>query len=96
MYPIQIISKLLHQNCKISQILQKEWGNMSLPPFPLLYSLYTYGSVAVSDSTSMIKFADDTVMVRLISDNIKKVYWRRLGTWRTGAREQLSPKHQQG
>ncbi|KAK3568316.1 hypothetical protein QTP86_003925 [Hemibagrus guttatus] len=36
---------------------------------PLLYSLYTYDHVATTNSTTIIKFADDTVVVGLISDN---------------------------
>ncbi len=41
---------------------------------PLLYSLYSYDCVATSDSTTIIKFADDTVVVGLISDNDKRAY----------------------
>ncbi|XP_044068938.1 uncharacterized protein LOC122883900 [Siniperca chuatsi] len=40
---------------------------------PLLYSLYTHDCVATSDSTT-IKFAVDTLVVGLISDNKEKVY----------------------
>lgn len=51
---------------------------------PLLYSLYTYDCVATSDTTSIVKFADDTVVVGLISDNIETAYLeeiRNLETW---------------
>ncbi|KAK3546540.1 hypothetical protein QTP70_026526 [Hemibagrus guttatus] len=41
---------------------------------PLLYSLYTYDCVATTNSTTVIKFADDTVVVRLISDNNETAY----------------------
>lgn len=51
---------------------------------PLLYSLYTYDCVATSDSTTIIKFADDTVVVGLISDNDERAYLqeiKRLENW---------------
>ncbi|KAI5630012.1 gastrula zinc finger protein XlCGF28.1-like [Silurus asotus] len=41
---------------------------------PLLYSLYTYDCVATSNSTTIIKFADDTVVVGLISNNDETAY----------------------
>ncbi|KAF7696798.1 hypothetical protein HF521_005216, partial [Silurus meridionalis] len=41
---------------------------------PLLYSLYTYDCVATSTSTTIIKFADDTVVVGLISNNDETAY----------------------
>ncbi|XP_060746157.1 uncharacterized protein LOC132859425 [Tachysurus vachellii] len=50
---------LLHQGCVLS---------------PLLYSLYTYDYVANSKSTTIIKFADDTVVVGLISNNDETAY----------------------
>ncbi|KAI5103598.1 gastrula zinc finger protein XlCGF28.1-like [Silurus meridionalis] len=40
----------------------------------LLYSLYTYDCVASSNSTTIIKFADDTVVVGLISNNDETDY----------------------
>ncbi|XP_070400499.1 uncharacterized protein [Nothobranchius furzeri] len=51
---------------------------------PLLYSLYTYDCVASTSSTTIIKFADDTVVVGLISDNNEAAYLkeiRNLETW---------------
>ncbi|KAK1803582.1 hypothetical protein P4O66_020996 [Electrophorus voltai] len=36
---------------------------------PLLYSLYTYDCAATSSSIIIVKFADDTVVMGLISDN---------------------------
>ena len=36
---------------------------------PLLYSLFTHDCVAKQDSNTIIKFADDTTAVGLISDN---------------------------
>ncbi|KAK1792437.1 hypothetical protein P4O66_012386 [Electrophorus voltai] len=41
---------------------------------PLLYSLYTYDCVATSSSTTIVKFADDTVIMGLISDNNERAY----------------------
>ncbi|KAF7702421.1 hypothetical protein HF521_001704, partial [Silurus meridionalis] len=41
---------------------------------PLLYTLYTYDCVATSNSTTIIKFADDTVVVGLISNNNETAY----------------------
>ncbi|KAK1788609.1 hypothetical protein P4O66_002686 [Electrophorus voltai] len=40
----------------------------------LLYSLYTYDCVATSSSTIFVKFADDTVIIGLISDNDERAY----------------------
>ncbi|KAK3526119.1 hypothetical protein QTP70_016099, partial [Hemibagrus guttatus] len=51
---------------------------------PLLYSLYTYDCMATTNSTTIIKFADDTVVVRLISDNNEMAYLeevRNLENW---------------
>ncbi|KAK3514234.1 hypothetical protein QTP70_010408 [Hemibagrus guttatus] len=51
---------------------------------PLLYSLYTYDCVATSNSTTIIKFADNTVVVGLISANNETVYLeeiRNLENW---------------
>ncbi|KAK3553187.1 hypothetical protein QTP86_031764, partial [Hemibagrus guttatus] len=51
---------------------------------PLLYSLHTYDCVATTNSTTIIKFADDTVVVGLISDNNETAYLediRNLENW---------------
>ncbi|KAK3566444.1 hypothetical protein QTP86_033288 [Hemibagrus guttatus] len=51
---------------------------------PLLYSLYTYDCVATTNSTTITKFADDTVVVGLISDNNETAYLeevRNLENW---------------
>ncbi|KAK3568194.1 hypothetical protein QTP86_000232 [Hemibagrus guttatus] len=51
---------------------------------PLLYSLHTYDCVASTNSTTVIKFANDTVVVRLISDNNETAYLeeiRNLENW---------------
>lgn len=41
---------------------------------PLLYSLYTHDCVATSDSTVLLKFADDTAVVGLISHYDETAY----------------------
>ncbi|KAK1793021.1 hypothetical protein P4O66_001729 [Electrophorus voltai] len=41
---------------------------------PLLYSLYTYDCTATSSSTIIVKFADDTIVMGLISDNDERAY----------------------
>ena len=41
---------------------------------PLLYSLFTHDCVAAHDSNTIIKFADDTMVVGLITDNDEIAY----------------------
>ncbi len=41
---------------------------------PLLYSLYTHDCVSSHSSTSIVKFADDTVVLGLISNNDETTY----------------------
>ncbi len=41
---------------------------------PLLYSLYTHDCVATHSSNVIIKFADDTTVVGLITDNDESAY----------------------
>ncbi len=51
---------------------------------PLLYSLYTHNCVSSHSSTSVVKFADDTVVLCLISINDKTAYLdevERLTSW---------------
>ncbi len=51
---------------------------------PLLYSLYTHDCVSSHSSTSIIKFADDTVVLGLISNNDETAYLdevERLASW---------------
>ncbi len=53
-------------------------------PSPLLYSLYTHDCVSSHRSTSIIKFADDTVVLGLISNNDETAYLdevERLASW---------------
>ncbi len=51
---------------------------------PLLYSLYTHECVSSHSSTSIVKFADDTVVLGLISNNDETAYLdkiERLTSW---------------
>ncbi len=51
---------------------------------PLLYSLYTHDCVSTHSSPSIIKFADDTVVLGLINDNDEAAYLdevERLTSW---------------
>ncbi len=51
---------------------------------PLLYSLYTHNCVSSHSSTSIVKFADDTVVLGLISNNDETAYLdevERLTSW---------------
>ena len=41
---------------------------------PLLYSLFTHDCTARPDSNTIIKFADDTTVVGLITDNYESAY----------------------
>ena len=57
---------------------------------PLLYSLLTHDCVAKHDSNTIIKFADDTTVAGLITDNDETAY-REEETWQCGARTTTSP-----
>ncbi len=51
---------------------------------PLLYSLYTHDCVSSHSSTSIVKFADDTVVLGLVSNNDEAAYLdevERLTSW---------------
>ena len=41
---------------------------------PLLYSLFTHNCVTKHDSSTILKFADDTTVVGLITDNDEPAY----------------------
>ena len=59
---------------------------------PLLYSLFTHDCKAKHDSNTVIKFADNTPMVGLITDNDETAYRkRRSETWQCGTRTTTSP-----
>ena len=50
--------------------------NMGAPQgcMPLLYSLFTHDCVAMHASNSIIKFADDTTVLGLITNNDETAY----------------------
>ena len=51
---------------------------------PLLYSLFTHDCTVKHDSNTIIKFADDTTVVGLITDNDETALWedvRDLAVW---------------
>ena len=63
---------------------------------PLLYSLFFHDCVAMHASNSIIKFADDTTVVGLITNNNKMAYReevRALGVWCQGKKTHI--QHQQ-
>ncbi len=57
---------------------------------PLLYSLYTHDCVSSHRSTSIIKFADDTVVLGLISNNDETAYLDEVENSHHGARTTVS------
>jgi hypothetical protein len=57
---------------------------------PLLYSLFTHDCVAKHDSNTIIKFADNTTVLGLITDNDETI-GRRSENWQCGARTTTSP-----
>ncbi|KAI5625958.1 hypothetical protein C0J50_14512 [Silurus asotus] len=78
----QWISNFLKDRPQAVQVGKHTSSTLTLSPgapqgcvlSPLLYSLYTYDCVATSNSTTIIKFADDTVVVGLISNNDETAY----------------------
>jgi len=57
---------------------------------PLLYSLYTHDFVARFSSNTIVKFADDIVVVGLISGNDQKAYIEEVANLSLGARTTAS------
>ncbi|KAK1799191.1 hypothetical protein P4O66_007444, partial [Electrophorus voltai] len=61
-------------NCASSTLTLSTGAAQGCVLSPLLYSLYTYNCTATSSSTIIVKFADDTVVMGLISDNNEGAY----------------------
>ncbi|KAK1792040.1 hypothetical protein P4O66_001818 [Electrophorus voltai] len=61
-------------NCVSSTLTLSTGAPQGCVLSPLLYSLYTYDYAATSSSTIIVKFADDTVVMGLISDNDERAY----------------------
>ncbi|KAK1794453.1 hypothetical protein P4O66_011325, partial [Electrophorus voltai] len=61
-------------NCASSTLTLSTEAPQGCVLSPLLYSLYTYDYTATSSSTIIVKFADNTVVMGLISDNDERAY----------------------
>ncbi|KAK1784721.1 hypothetical protein P4O66_003400 [Electrophorus voltai] len=61
-------------NCVSSTLTLSTGAPQACVLSPLLYSLYIYDYIATSSSNIIVKFADDTVVMGLISDNDERAY----------------------
>ncbi|KAK1784066.1 hypothetical protein P4O66_021738, partial [Electrophorus voltai] len=61
-------------NCASSTLTLSTGAPQGCVLSPPLYSLYTYDCTATSSSNIIVKFADDTIVVGLISDNDERAY----------------------
>ncbi len=57
---------------------------------PLLYSLYTHDCTATHSSNVIVKFADDTTVIGLITDNDETAYREEVSTLTNGVRRTTS------
>ncbi|KAK1795185.1 hypothetical protein P4O66_010362 [Electrophorus voltai] len=61
-------------NCVSSTLTLSTGAPQGCVLSPLFCSLHTYDSAATSSSTIIVKFADDTIVMGLISDNDERAY----------------------
>ncbi|KAK1802089.1 hypothetical protein P4O66_004432 [Electrophorus voltai] len=61
-------------NCASSTLTLSNGAPQGCVLSPLLYSLHTYDCTATSSPTIIVKFADNTVVMGLISDNDERAY----------------------
>ncbi|KAJ8351557.1 hypothetical protein SKAU_G00230330 [Synaphobranchus kaupii] len=52
---------------------------------PLLYSLYTHDCTATFDSNTIVKFADDTAVIGLITNNDERAYLEEIASFSIAA-----------
>ncbi len=62
---------------------------------PLLYSLYTHDCTATHSSNVIVKFADDTTVIGLITDNDETAYREEVSTLTKWCQETTLTQHRQ-